>query len=271
MSLAICEQGYTLTSLNNQHHMSRHELGWRMLQHIGLLLGCRPVCLRYVADLQNPFPEHGPAGRTAADSSRSESLEKIDGQRALTSPVPLSELSLWLPLPGRLGGSEPDEPVNHHAVACARVCVPRPAGAGTSKCSIARRPGALVRRSWHGRDHGKGFRSCVAQPIVPTHPCRPSIHHVCRIRCIYRGRGGTNRCCHTLVFVYEGHVPACHSVPCGGLHLHCLYCLLGQVSVPCSVCSLSQERLPAAAGVSCVAIACGKASLKSQTRTRADS
>jgi hypothetical protein len=47
MSLAICEQGYTLTSLNNQHHMSRHELGWRMLQHIGLLLGCRPVCLRW--------------------------------------------------------------------------------------------------------------------------------------------------------------------------------------------------------------------------------
>ena len=122
MSLAICEQGYTLTSLNNQHHMSRHELGWRMLQHIGLLLGCRPVCLGYVADLQNPFPEHGrPAERlpTAPDRSRwrtARAHEPCPAVRALAlAPAPRQVRQKRT---GRTSDS-----VNHHAVARGRVCV----------------------------------------------------------------------------------------------------------------------------------------------------
>ena len=76
--------------------------------------------------------------------------------RALLDP--LSELSLWplAPAPRQVRrkrtGRSSEPPCRG-----TWPCVPRTAGAGTSAGSIARRPGALVRRSWHGRNHGKGF------------------------------------------------------------------------------------------------------------------
>jgi len=134
MSLAICEQGYTLTSLNNQHHMSRHELGWRMLQHIGLLLGCRPVCLRYVADLQNL------AGRPNGCRQLQIGVVGEDRRPARAhEPCPAVVRALALaPAPRQVRQKRTgrtSDSVNHHAVARGRVCVRATDGRRRYECS----------------------------------------------------------------------------------------------------------------------------------------